>query len=335
MGIVAAPLILTDSPPGPSGPSGRGDPRRSLPLAARAVVPVPDNPEVPETVPTHAPTPEQVAEFLRLVRAWIWADRMRREVQEPTSAPLPPAVARLLAPYRVEGASDETIERWAERAVNADSEERGTARKVVAAGQQLALALEAHGFDSRPVLLVVHAANGGGGVATLAGTWPQTRVEIERVGLRLKVGASAPGAAAVPPAIDPAPVAASGSVQSPAVPPKDEFRFILDLDPEGLRHVVANGKRLSYADSGRGGELTKRHTGAAFLVALATGRTLPHLRPDALEDLRRALERGTDQGLTITGGPESYAFSAPVTVTQRLLRHFAGRTGRQGTSRAR
>jgi hypothetical protein len=286
---------------------------------------------VPGTLKTSPPTPERVAQFQQLVRSWLWADRQRRAAADPKSDPLPPEVKRLLAPYKVEEAGGETTEQWAQRMVAADSEERGAAREVVACGRQLALDLEAHGYDSRPVLLVVHAADGGGGVPALAGTWPVARLEIDRLGMRLKVR---PRAAQDSPSAPPAPVR-EPTPPAPPPPPADPPRFTLDLDGDGMRHVVANGKRLSYADGGRGGQLTKRHAGAAFLVALATGGRLPRIRPDALEDLRRALEKGTDQGLTITGGPDTYAFSAPVTVTERLRRHFAGRVSREGTSRAR
>jgi hypothetical protein len=284
---------------------------------------------VPEVPPTTPPTTEQVAEFLRLVGAWIWADRMYREAQDPNADPLPPHVKRLLAPYKVEGAGGESPEQWAERAVAACSEERGAAHAVVAAGRPLALAMEAHGIDSRPVLLVVFAADGGGGCAAMATTWPAARIEIERIGLRLRLAAGARGTdPAEPPHPDP-------SARPPSPPPDEGLRFVIDLDPDGLRHLVANGKRLSYANAGRGGQLTKRHAGAGFLVALATGGRLPHIRADALEDLRRALERGTNQGLTITGSADTYAFSAPVTVTERLLRHFEARVRRRRTPPAR
>lgn len=282
-----------------------------------------------EAPPTTPPTAEQVAKFLRLVRAWIWADRMYREAQDPNADHLPAHVKRLLAPYKVEGAGGESLDQWAERAVAACSKERGAAHAVVAAGRPLALALEANGFDSRPVLLVVFAADGGGGCAAMASTWPAARIEIERIGMRLQLGADAPRTEGREPS-DPG-VAA----RPPDPPQEEELRFVLDIDPDGRRHLTANGKRLSYADSGRGGQLTKRHAGAAFLVALATGGRLPHIRADALEDLRRALENGTNQGLTITGSADTYAFSAPVTVAERLLRHFEARVRRRGSSPAR
>jgi hypothetical protein len=134
-----------------------------------------------------------VAEFLRLVRAWIWVDRMRREALDPKAAVLPAHVERLLAPYRVEGAGGESPEQWAERAVQAESEERAAARAVAVAGRGLAPRLEAFGYDSRPILRVVLAADGGGGVAALASIWPAARVEIERIELRLRIGADALG----------------------------------------------------------------------------------------------------------------------------------------------
>src|SRR6202008_2428727 len=143
----------------------------------------------------------------------FWADRLRREVQESKAEPLPPHVRRLFASCRVDlrpagglgvpadskadalprrareilssyGATGrrETPAQWAERAAKADSEERGAARAVIAAGRPLALDLEGAGHDSRPVLVVVQAADGGGGVAVLAGAWRVARVEIERIG---------------------------------------------------------------------------------------------------------------------------------------------------------
>ncbi len=278
--------------------------------------------------PTTPPTADQVAEFLRLVGAWIWADRMYREAQDPSAAPLPPHVKRLLAPYKVEGAAGENPEQWAERAATACSEERRAARAVVAAGRPLALAMEAHGFDNRPVLLVVFAADGGGGCAAMATTWPAARIEIERIGLRLRLAAEARGTGTdEQPHPDP-------SARPPSPPPDEGLRFVIDLDPDGLRHLVANGKRLCYASGGRGGQLTKRHAGAGFLVALATGGRLPHIHADALEDLRRALEHGTNQGLTITRSADKYTLSAPVTVTERLRRHFERRLAPGKTSPA-
>ena len=137
-----------------------------------------------------APTPERVAEFSKLVRAWFWADRQRREAEDSKADRVPPHVERLLAPYKVKGDGGETHEQWVERLLATASAECGTARELVAFGRQLALDLEAQGFDSRPVLLVVQAADGGGGVAALTGTWPAARVEIERIRLLLQVSAS-------------------------------------------------------------------------------------------------------------------------------------------------